>query len=331
MKAAVTTGRNDHNIVEIREIDIPKPGPNDILVKVMAAAANPTDWKTSTIWYPKEGNVLGCDYAGIIEAYGSSPNGAQAEYVVAPSVGALLIPDSWSFEEASQLSAGSFTACQMLYYALPLPMPSFSTSTSTPNPQPQTDVLIWGGSSSVGQAAVQLAHLSGLRVISTSSPRNFSLVKSLGADIVLPHSDPETISKIRALTGNKLKYALDTISEGSTPQQVADCIGDEGGVVSTALLYDSPRKDVEVRFVLAGMLMGIDLEVPFVRKADPEQHEFAKKASKLLTELLAKGLYKPGRIRVMPKGLASVNEGLELLRDGKVSGEKIVYRISDTP
>ena len=43
MKAAVTTGRNDHNIVEIREIDIPKPGPNDILVKVMAAAANPTD------------------------------------------------------------------------------------------------------------------------------------------------------------------------------------------------------------------------------------------------------------------------------------------------
>ena len=186
---------------------------------------------------------------------GSSPNGAQAEYVVAPSVGALLIPDSWSFEEASQLSAGSFTACQMLYYALPLPMPPFSTS--TPNPQPQTDVLIWGGSSSVGQAAVQLAHLSGLRVISTSSPRNFSLVKSLGADIVLPHSDPETISKIRALTGNKLKYALDTISEGSTPQQVADCIGDEGGVVSTALLYDSPRKDVEVRFVLAGMLMGI--------------------------------------------------------------------------
>ena len=278
---------------------------------------------------------------------GSSPNGAQAEYVVAPSVGALLIPDSWSFEEASQLSAGSFTACQMLYYALPLPMPS---STSTPNPQPQTDVLIWGGSSSVGQAAVQLAHLSGLRVISTSSPRNFSLVKSLGADIVLPHSDPETISKIRALTGNKLKYALDTISEGSTPQQVADCIGDEGGVVSTALLYDSPRKDVEVRFVLAGMLMGIvsavhstvylstianidffftctkDLEVPFVRKADPEQHEFAKKASNLLTELLAKGLYKPGRIRVMPKGLASVNEGLELLRDGKVSNStRFIY------
>ena len=69
-----------------------------------------------------------------------------------------------------------------------------------------------------------------------------------------------------------------------------------------------------------------DLEVPFVRKADPEQHEFAKKASKLLTDLLAKGLYKPGRIRVMPKGLASVNEGLELLRDGKVSNStRFIY------
>ena len=39
----------------------------------------------------------------------------------------------------------------------------------------------------------------------------------------------------------------------------------------------------------------------------------------------------PLRVRVMPKGLASVDEGLALLREDKVHGEKLVYRITDTP
>ena len=41
--------------------------------------------------------------------------------------------------------------------------------------------------------------------------------------------------------------------------------------------------------------------------------------------------FQPLRVRVMPKGLASVDEGLALLREDKVHGEKLVYRIADTP
>ena len=186
---------------------------------------------------------------------GAYPNGAQAEYGVASAATAILIPDSWTLEEASQLPVAAFTACMTLYYVQSLPTP-LSPATE----EPRTDILVWGGSSSVGQFVVQLAHRGNLRVIATASPHNFDLVKSLGADVVLSHSDPNTPSKIRELTGRKLKHAVDTISEGSTPAQVAECMGDEGGTLSTTLRDESPRKDVEVKFVLGYMLLGKVIE-----------------------------------------------------------------------
>ena len=170
---------------------------------------------------------------------------------MASPVTTVLVPDSWTLEQAAQIPVAAFTACMTLYYVQSLPTP-LSPATN----ESRTDILVWGGSSSVGQFVVQLAHLGGLRVIATASPRNFELVKSLGADIVLSHSDPDTPRKIKELTGRKLKHAVDTISEGSTPAQVAECMGDEGGTVSTTLKYDSLREDVEVKFVLGYMLLG---------------------------------------------------------------------------
>ena len=46
---------------------------------------------------------------------------------------------------------------------------------------------------------------------------------------------------------------------------------------------------------------------------------------------LDQGIFKANRVKLMPKGLASVADGLDLLKNGKVSGEKLVYRIADTP
>lgn len=108
----------------------------------------------------------------------------------------------------------------------------------------------------MGQYVVQFAHLAGLRVIATASPRNFDLVKSHGADLVFSHSDPETVNKIKEATGGKLKYAVDCISEGETPKQVTQAISDEGGAVSCILPYESPRKEVKVTCILAYHIFG---------------------------------------------------------------------------
>ncbi|KAL9571859.1 hypothetical protein ACKAV7_004005 [Fusarium commune] len=79
-------------------------------------------------------------------------------------------------------------------------------------------VLVYGGSSATGTAAVQLVKLAGFEPIATCSPRNFELVKSYGASAVFDYQDPNCTADIRKHTKNKIKYALDCISTTSSMQ-----------------------------------------------------------------------------------------------------------------
>ena len=166
------------------------------------------------------------------------PNGSFAEYVVVDPQLAIRVPDSWSFEEAAQLGGAGITACLALYYVQALPTPLAPASKPI-------DLLVWGASSSTGQYVVQMAHQAGLRVIATASPKNFKLVKGFGADDVFDYRDELTPTKIKELTGGKLKHVVDCISEGDTGDKIAEAIGDEGGEVSTLLAYESKRSDVK--------------------------------------------------------------------------------------
>ena len=157
-------------------------------------------------------------------------------------LGVVRVPASWSFEEAAQLGVGPFTALQCLHQTLELPSPFEAKSGLHRN------ILIWGGASSVGQYAIQFAKLNGFRVTTTASPRNFDLVKGLGADEVFDYKDENVVEKIRTTTGNALDIAIDAISEGKTPEQVIAAIGDKGGKVAIVLPYESPRPDVTVTF-----------------------------------------------------------------------------------
>jgi NADPH:quinone reductase-like Zn-dependent oxidoreductase len=159
-------------------------------------------------------------------------------------LGVVPIPDGWSFEEAAQLGIGPLTALQCLHQSLELPSP---LEVIRPG-DPQRAILIWGGASSVGQYAIQFAKLGGLRVLTTTSPKNIGLVRGLGADEVFDYRDEDVVEKIRAATGNALDIAIDTISEGKTTEQVARAIGNKGGKVAITLPYESPRPDVKVIF-----------------------------------------------------------------------------------
>lgn len=170
------------------------------------------------------------------------PNGSFAEYVAVDPAVTTRVPESWSFEEAAQLGAAGFTACLALYHVQALPTPA------TPASEP-IDLLVWGASSSVGQFVVQLARQSGFRVIGTASPKNFELVKSLGANEVLDYRDESTPAKIKELTAGKLKHAVDCISDAETGKKIAEAIGNDGGEVSSVQPYQSKRSDVQVKSV----------------------------------------------------------------------------------
>ncbi|KAH8104285.1 hypothetical protein DFH11DRAFT_1713452 [Phellopilus nigrolimitatus] len=73
------------------------------------------------------------------------------------------------------------------------------------------------------------------------------------------------------------------------------------------------------------MLLGKAIEPPMKLPASPEQHAFARTASENLGAVLAADQVKSGPIKLMPAGLANVKDGLEYLRSGKASGEKVTW------
>lgn len=155
------------------------------------------------------------------------------------------------------------TACQCLWDSLPgLPTPLSPSTSSTPEA-----ILVWGGASSVGNYVIQFAKLSGLRVITTASPKNFDLLKSFGADEVYDYRDPEVSKKIRESTGNKLTKAVDCVSEKGTVGFISEALSEsEGGTIAVILGNESPRENVKVVPSLAYDLSGkVSLQVPSIR------------------------------------------------------------------
>ena len=111
-----------------------------------------------------------------------------------------------------------------------------------------TTYLLKDRSAAVGQFAVRLAALSGYKVVSTASPQNFDLVKSLGALEVFDYHDPDVVSKIKKATRDSIKRAFDAISESDTQRISAESMAPSGGLLiltRPAQPEVTSRKDVK--------------------------------------------------------------------------------------
>ncbi len=216
------------------------PRAGEIVVRARAVAINPVDRLMPTIgdiimpWI-KHPFVLGSDVAGEVEAVGdgvtrfrvgdrvlghavgsdkarnSAAEGAFQTYVVLLAHMASPIPADLSFEAACVLPLGLSTAACGLFQKdfLALAPPS-----AAPTPSGQT-LLIWGGSTSVGSNAIQLAVAAGYEVVTTASPHNFDYVKRLGAAQAFDYRDKAVVANmIAALRGRSLAGAL-AIGAGS--------------------------------------------------------------------------------------------------------------------
>ena len=318
-----------------------------VLVKNVSVALNPTDWK-GIDFRGTPGALAGCDYAGVVEDVGKSvtkqfkkgdricglvpgcnqnqlEDGSFAEYIVAKTHLQLRIPENLSFQEAATLGVGVYTVGQTLYQKLKLALPTEPTETPVP-------VLIYGGSTATGTLAIQFAKLSGYTVITTCSPHNFDLVKSLGADVVYDYKDPNAADEIRKYTENNLKLVLDTIALDSSAKFCDNALSTEGGEYSAIGLVKIDRENVNSYFTLARTAFGDEVVFGDIRlPASREDQEFGEKFGMIVEKLLAEGKIKPHPPRVGKDGLKGVLEGLQLMREGKVSGEKLVYNVAETP
>ncbi|GAA0964724.1 zinc-binding alcohol dehydrogenase family protein [Frigoribacterium faeni] len=151
-----------------------------------------------------------------------------------------VIPADLSFEQAAVLPLGVSTAACALFQErhLGLRLPRLTTTTGdTPSdaagdavsdaagpglsaggaaPVEREVVVVWGGSSSVGMNAVQLATAAGYDVLSTASATNAETVKGLGATHVYDYRDPEVIDKLVAVIDGRTVAGVVAIGAGST-------------------------------------------------------------------------------------------------------------------
>lgn len=338
------------NTAKISEVSLPIVKPTYLLAKVEAVALNPTDWKYIKFGLAVPGALSGCDFAGtVIEVAtdvnkavkpgdriagvvhgGNSPNACFAEYVIAKADLVIKLPDSIAFEKASTLPLGLATVGQGLYQQALQLQPPWQPLTSSA----KQDVLIYGGSTATGTIAIQFATLSGYRVITTCSPKNFDLVRSLGADAVYDYSVPGVGRRINQDTNNGLKLVWDTLDLEESARICEDAISSDpaGARYGTIGPPEFEKEGVEPAFTM----MYTIFNEPFVIKtrefaAKPEDFRFAVEFFSCAEKLLFENKLKPHPELVGQNGLEGVLQGLRDLRDEKVSGVKLVYCIADTP
>lgn len=170
---------------------------------------------------------------------------------------------------------------------------------------------------------------SGLKVIGTCSPRNFDLVKNLGADFVFDYRSESCASEIRKASQDNLQHVLDCISTDASAKICADSFGPQGGKYnSLGPVQDFPRKDVTTAMTLGYTAFGEAFtygshQFPAIK----ENFEFGVIFVRLTTELLTEGKLKPHPAEVRPGGLDGILDGLQDLKEDKVSGSKLVYQI----
>ncbi|KAI9021869.1 chaperonin 10-like protein [Hyaloraphidium curvatum] len=330
----------------------PAPGADEVLIRHVAVASNPKDWKMSH-WKIFEG-IEGNDVAGHVEAVGSDVRGFKAGDKVAaftymarhnkygayqshslcPAHTVFPLGPKTSFEDAATLPLAAMTAAIGLFRRLGLPEPS---ADGVPSADAKgKGVLIWGASSSVGAFAVQLAKIAGLYVVGVAGG-SAALAKELGSDAVVDYRGKDSAvadlkAAMAAAEGVAFRHAYDAISAKSggstTTLQLAEALQPEGGRLTTVL----PTKE-ETEPEAAGMPKNVAIDRTMVGTAHDKAKdgEFAEKWFRIMGDWLENGKFKANAVKLVPGGLAGVLEGLKLLQEDMVSGVKLVYHPDETP
>jgi NADPH:quinone reductase-like Zn-dependent oxidoreductase len=186
MKAVVIQEYGDNNVVELREIDRPRPGADEVLIKVMASGINPVDWKIRNGLGQRLGMSLpihlGGEVSGIVEmagegvteltagdaVYGIIGSGGFSEFAIAKARDLVRKPANMDFVEAAAIPLGALTAWQAMFDLAGL--------------RSGQRLLVTNSSGGVGSLAVQIAKANGAHVTAMASARNGEYVRSLGCD-----------------------------------------------------------------------------------------------------------------------------------------------------
>jgi len=321
MKAIVQDSYGSADVLQLRDVDEPTVGDEDVLLRVRAAGVDPGVWHLMTglpylvrimgfgLSRPKA-RVLGMDVAGRVEAVGArvtrfrpgdevfgACNGSFAEYACAKEDNLADRPPSLPPERAAVVATSGLTALQGLRDAGKV--------------QPGHKVLIIGAAGGVGTFAVQLARAFGAEVTGVCSTTKLDLVRSLGADDVIDHTREDFADGAR-------RYDLILDAAGNRP-------------LSRLRRALAPRGTLVIVGGEAGgrWLGGVDRQLralllsPFLsQKLRPMLAAVRREDLQVLKELIEAGKVAPVIDRTYP--LAEAAAAIRHLEGGKARGKVVL-------
>jgi putative PIG3 family NAD(P)H quinone oxidoreductase len=239
MKAIDPEQPGGPEVLHLVDRPVPRPGPDEVLIRVAAAGVNrPEVMQRQGKYPPPPGapSILGMELAGTIVAVGDGvepfqigqpvcalvTGGGYAEYAVAPFGQCLPVPDGLSMTEAAALPETLFTVWTNL----------FERAYAAEGDR----VLVHGGTSGIGTMAIALGRLFGLQVIVTAgSDAKCAAARDLGAAHAINYRTEDFVERVKAITdGRGVDIVLDMVGGDYVPRNL-QCLAEDGRHVSIAV------------------------------------------------------------------------------------------------
>ena len=231
-------GGPDVLVPEMRTV--PQPGPDEILVRVLAAGVNRPDVAQRSGFYPPPpgaSDLPGLEIAGEVVAIGSKANrhkigdkvmslvagGGYAQYCIAQDAQAMAVPSALSILEAGALPETLMTVWHNVFERGGL--------------KPDETLLVHGGSSGIGTTAIQLAKEFGSRVIVTvGGADKAEACLRLGADHAINYRNEDFVAEVKAATGGAGANVILDMVGGDYVERNYDAAAIDGRLVQIAFL-----------------------------------------------------------------------------------------------
>ncbi|KAH7018948.1 chaperonin 10-like protein [Ilyonectria destructans] len=257
MESTAIYVNNDSQVVA-QDLTVPPPRDGEILIQVLYSGINPADIRTSKFFGCRH-RVLGNEFCGrVLESpslvdtpFKAGDIVASYSYITIPPTGVWKVPSNVPLPDAATLTLVVQTANDAIFNRLKLPLPDAEKGVV------EGTLVIWGGATSVGRAAIQLGRASGITsIVVTASKERHEYLKTLGATHCIDYRDDDVVQKVKAV----LREA------GQSPILGLDAIGTPN---SQTLLANSTADHQEVRLTTVLLVPNEGFEVTlYVRHAD---------------------------------------------------------------
>lgn len=241
MKAIAQDRYGSADVLELRDVEVPAVGSDEVLIRVHAAGAGPDQWHIMTgqpymarpalgFRGPKQ-RVRGWDVAGVVEAVGSGVTelevgdevmgiapGSFAEYAVGKAEKLVRKPERITFEQAAAAPVSGITALRAIQEKAQV--------------RPGQRVLVIGAAGGVGTLAVQIAKALGAHVTGVASTDKEDLVRSLGADDFIDYTREDVTDGSRrwdVIVDTAGRRPLRRLRRVLSPKGTLVIVGGDGG------------------------------------------------------------------------------------------------------